>query len=70
MKVSVAYAESSDAQIREELAAKLRDLAECYGRAADNAMARGDRHAVYDCVSRERESHNRAQRIEKGYVRF
>lgn len=70
MKVSVAYSESSDAQIREELAGQLRELSECYGRAAEAAMARQDRHTVYECVKREREAHARAHRIEKGYVRF
>lgn len=67
---SLAYPSSTDAEIREELATKLRELADCYGKAADAAMNRGDRHAVYECVSREREAHNRAHRIEKGYVRF
>lgn len=70
MKGSVAYPAATDARIREELAAKLRELAECYGKAADAAMDRGDRHTVYECVAREREAHNRAHRIEKGYIRF
>lgn len=60
----------TDAEVREELAAKLRELAECYGKAADAAMRRGDRQAVYDCVYREREAHKRANRLENGYIRF
>lgn len=73
MKVSVAsvaYPDSTDARDREELAQKLRELAECYAKLAERAMSRGDRHGVYDCVAKERESHMRASRVEKGYVRF
>lgn len=73
MKVSVAsvaYPDSTDAQARADLAQKLRELAECYANLAERAMSRGDRHGVYDCVVKERESHARAHRVEKGYVRF
>jgi hypothetical protein len=69
-KSSVAYPASSDAEAREELATKLRELAGCYGKLAERAMAQGDRHSVYDCVSREREAHNRANRVERGFIRF
>lgn len=70
MKASIAYPQSSDASAREELATKLHELGECYAKLANLAMARDDRHGVYECVAREREAHNRAHRVEKGYVRF
>ena len=70
IKSSIAYTQSTDAAAREELSAKLHELGECYAKLANLAMAREDRHGVYECVAREREAHNRAFRVEKGYVRF
>lgn len=66
----VAYPESSDANSRDELANKLRELADCYGKIAEAALRRGDRHSVYEAVKAERESLAKADRVERGHVRF
>ena len=70
VKAAAARPQPTDATTREKLVAKLRELADCYGELAEAAMARDDRHGVYECVKLEREAHNRAHRVEKGHIRF
>ena len=69
-KVSVTFPESTDAEIREELTAVLTQLAEIYVKAAENAMRREDRFAVYESVKLERAAREAARKASLGLTRF
>lgn len=69
-KTSIAYPENSTSALRGELAEALTRLAEIYGKAGEMAMARGDRHAVFIAVQKERAAHELARKAALGLVGF
>ena len=69
-EASVSYPESPDEELRRELAVALEALATVYGKIAEKALRRKDRHAVYNAVKQERAAYEAARKAALGLTRF
>ena len=69
-EVYVSYPESTDEDLQQELVVALETLATVYGKIAENALRRKDRHAVYNAVKQERAAYEAARKAAIGHTRF